>query len=114
MKYHLSMRSYNEESKTNSKNKNFPDLMDSGKKQNLAKASQSASNFYNVSKSKIRNKYREETNEKVDFSNKNHAKEFLLKTKSKSKVANYDSYMMPPTANDVQLFSSRTSFNSFK
>jgi hypothetical protein len=108
------MRSYNDESKNknNNTNKIFTNNLDSGKKPNLALASQSANNFYNISISKIRNKYVEETNEKIDYSNKNHAKEFLVKTKSKSKLKNYyDSYMMPPTANDKELFSSVTSLN---
>jgi len=108
------MRSYNNNnSETKNKNtqKNFTNLMDSGKKTNLALASRSANNFYNVSKSKIRNKYIEAANEKVDYNVKNHAKEFLVKTKSKSKLKNYDTLVLPPTANDEKLFSSATSLN---
>jgi hypothetical protein len=108
------MRDYNDGSKYNnytSKNKNFSINSDSDKKTNLALASKSANNFYNVSKSKIRSKYIEEANEKIDLCKKNYAKEFLLKTQSKSKLKNYDSYMMPPTANDKLLFSSMTSLS---
>lgn len=108
------MRNYNDESKNTNKNKNLNTFLDSGKKTNLAIASQSAKNFYTVSKSKIRNKYMEETNEKIDYSNKNHAKDFLLKTKSKSKLTNYDTYMMPPTANDKELFGGGYSLTTLK
>lgn len=106
------MRNYDDESKTSSKNKNLSNFNESAKKSNLAITSQSATNFYNVSKNKIRNKYVEELNEKIDYTNKNHAKEFLLKKKSLSKLKNYDKHMLPPTANDQQLFSSACSFNS--
>ena len=67
------MRSYiddNNGSKSLRK-RNFTNVNDSGKKTNLALASQSANNFYNVSKSKIRNKYMEEANEKIDYNAKN-------------------------------------------
>lgn len=108
------MRSYFDESKNESKNKNISNNLNSEKRGNLPIASRSASEFFKVSKSKIRNKYKEETNEKIDFTNKNNFKELLLKKKSMSKLANYDSYMLPPTANDVGIFSSRNSFNSYK
>jgi hypothetical protein len=105
------MRDYNDGSKNNNntnKNKNFSNISDSDKKLNLPLASKSANNFYNISKSKIRNKYVEEANQKIELCNKNYAKDFLLKTKSISKLKNYDSYMMPPTANDKLLFSTMT------
>lgn len=107
------MRSY-DEFKNLSKSKMFSNLNESAKKSNLALASQSATNFYNVSKNKIKNKYVEEINEKIDYTNKNYAKEFLIKKKPLSRLENYDKIILPPTANDKKLFSSSTSFNSFK
>ena len=107
------MRSYGNNNNSDSKSlsKKNTQINDLGKKTNLALASRSANNFYNVSKSKIRNNYMEAANEKVDYNVKYHAKEFLVKTKSISKLENYDTLVLPPTANDEKLFSSTTSLN---
>lgn len=83
---------------------NFESNQECNSKLSVPKASKSASNFFTFSRNKIRNRYSEEIEEKLDNYNKYKVKELKLKIISNSKIKNYNNLMTPPTSYNPNIF----------